>query len=247
MFKPFLQSVYLAIGVLPLFIGACSAGKNPAAVDEGHDPAGGQGDQQRAALVQLDVVEDNGVRIELYGPQTLRTGYVDLMVKLSDATSGAQLEGAQIEIRPRMQMETDEGLAQHGAPSESPAVAQPAEGTYANPVVLLMPGSWQLEVNYVHEGREGKADFAAEVDRGDYLAALVGEDGRSYFVALLAPQRPLVGKQDLEVAVYVKESMLSFPRSHRLSRGARAVYAFDESRLARQRRARCCRRWPLYR
>ncbi len=192
-----------------LFTTSCSSANNP--VDAHDHDSGGNAAPQSAALVELGVLQDQGVRIELYGPQQQQTGYTPFQVQLIDSASGEHIHGAQVEIRPLMNMETDTGTMMHGAPSEGPAVHDHDSGTYTNPVVLLMPGSWQLQVAYQAGERTGQVAFAAQVQQGSRLVALTGADQQSYFVALVGPSHPTVGKQDLEVAVFTRESMMRFP------------------------------------
>ena len=74
-----------------------------------------------------------------------------------------------------------------------------------------MPGTWQLEVEFLAGEVTGSVTFELEVEKGEGPVALEGSDGTSYFVALVAPGQPEVGKQELEIAVYRRESSNSFP------------------------------------
>lgn len=213
--RPLFASVI--IPVLSLSIVSCSEDNNPVDAHNGHGHVSHSDNARLETVVELDRIDDQGVRVELYGPQRLQIGYTKLMVKLVDIATDQYLHDAQVEIHSLMPMKMDSTAMVHGAPSAYPAIHNHEDGSYLNPIVFLMPGTWQLEVKYQHETREGNPSFVVEVHQGDRLKSLTGTDDQSYFVALITPHYPNVGKQDLEIAVWIRESMMNFPVATDLS------------------------------
>jgi hypothetical protein len=196
---------YAAGVILILGLGACSDNDNPTAP---------QSDGQDAIeLVALGNADDQGVRVTLFGPQQLRAGYTPLQVRLTDASTGAAIPSAIVQLQPMMHMVRDDGSTMdHSAPTEPPTDTRAVDGVFSNPVVFIMPGAWQLHVDFSEAaGRQGRVTFPLVVEPGTSLAVLTGEDGATYFVALVAPTQPGVGRQDLEIAVFTRQTMMSFP------------------------------------
>jgi len=54
------------------------------------------------------------------------------------------------------------------------------------------------------------ATFTVDVGQG-HCVTLIGDDEERYFLSLVAPLDPSVGKQDIEFTVHGRESMMSFP------------------------------------
>jgi len=211
--KDFLRPIFapFIVFVLPLSILSCSEDNNPIDSHHGHEKSSHHDNASLETMVELGRIEEQGVRGELYGPQRLQMGYTELRIKLIEIATDQHLHDAQVEIHPLMQIEMDGSTMMHSTPSEYPAVHDHADGSYLNPVVFLMAGTWQLEVRYQHDEREGNLSFTAEVHQGDRLKSLTGTDDQSYFIALITPHYPGVGKEDLELAVWTRESMMDFP------------------------------------
>lgn len=195
----------VVVAGLALLVSGCSDDDNPAASQKQ--------DEGDIELVALGSLEDAGVRVTLHGPELLQSGYVPFEVELVNAATGGSIDRAQVQIMPMMHMQMEDGIMSHSAPTEAPAGMEADEDhCFENPVVLIMPGTWQLQVMFDEaDGHQGSVTFELEVEAGDRLARLTGEDDNAYFVALIEPALPTVGRRDLEVAVYTRESMMSFP------------------------------------
>ena len=195
----------LVVGASVL-LSACSDDSRPMASGSVDDVAG------QIELVALGSIEDQGIRVTLHGPEMLQSGYTPLEVELVDIATGAPIQSAQVQITPMMHLQTDDGEMNHSAPTEPPLAQASTDGCFSNPVVLIMPGSWHLHVSFAEaQGKQGTVTFDLDVEEGDRIARLTGEDGAAYFVALVAPQTAVVGRHDLELAVFRRETMMSFP------------------------------------
>jgi len=189
-----------------LLLSACSDDGSPTAAESGDSS------DENIGLVALGSLEDQGVRVTLHGPELLESGYTPFEVELTEVASGLAIERAVVQITPIMCLVTEMGEMNHGAPSEPPAQVESDDGCFENPVVLIMPGDWQLHVTFSEAlGRAGSVTFNLDVVEGDQFARIVGDDGLSYFVALVEPRRPAVGRHDFELAIFSQKSMMSFP------------------------------------
>ncbi len=199
--------IFSLAGALGLGLSACSKDDSPTATGDQHDHnINGESHSGELSLVNLGATEVAGVRVELSGPESLTSGYTSFAVRLFDVASNEYLRDATVAITPIMKMED----ISHSAPVESGA---PNEDTYPHSVVFIMPGTWQVNVAFTSaEGRkEGTAVFALEVEQSGRYVALTGSDDQRYFVSLISPLQAIVGKQNLEVTVHTRETMMSFP------------------------------------
>lgn len=153
------------------------------------------------------------IKVELYSTEDLTTGYNQVYVALFDA-SGKRLEQAGISFKPMMQM-TDK---QHSSPVENPASERALDGYFQGAVVFTMHsgamGTWTLGVQVQANGQTGTFTTPVTIKEAatSRLKSFVSKtDGAKYFVALLQPQQPKVGVNDLEVAVYKAQTMMDFP------------------------------------
>ena len=162
---------------------------------------------------------DNGaMKVDFYMEEEPFVGYNRVYLHVYDSISGQTPDTWQLELMPIMTMQTDMGTMQHACPVEQPEFDK-ATGSYKGAVVFIMPtmstGSWQLSFSYAGDGSQGMISFAPIVVEKD-LPALVSfvseaDSASKYFLALIEPRNPQVGSNPFEVALYTKESMMSFP------------------------------------
>ena len=161
-------------------------------------------------------------KVVMYTKQsTISTGYTKFYVALYDSISGARIEDAHVELNPLMNM----GMMKHSAPYEDPASAVAVDHLFPCSVVFIMSstaGSWSIDLNVHnhHTNKEGSLTIPITVT--DPLKPTIHSftskiDGAKYFVALIDPTAPKVGINDMELAIYKKVSMMSFPADSSLS------------------------------
>lgn len=158
-------------------------------------------------------------KVTLYAKQGLATGYNTLYLSLTDSLSGQPLENAQITLLPIMDM----GTMKHAAPVENPT-ASAKDKLFASAVVFTMPsgsmGSWTLEVNISAGNKQGRLVLPVTVTEPptSRLKSFVSKaDSSKFFVALLQPEAPKVGVNDLEIAIYKVNDRMGFPADSSLS------------------------------
>lgn len=162
------------------------------------------------------------VRVMMYTQQsTINTGYTKFYVALYDSTSGTKIEDAHLSLTPMMKM----GMMQHSAPFENPETTTAVHHLFQCSVVFTMSsmaGTWTVNMN-VHNhltNKEGQLSIPITVTdpvkptMHSFTSAI---DGTKYFVTLIEPSSPKVGINDLEIAIYKKVSMMSYPADSSLS------------------------------
>lgn len=158
--------------------------------------------------------ENHNLKVEVYSADDeLTTGYNPLYIALFDA-KGKRLEQASISLMPLMDMMT----MKHAAPVENPASQDAVDGYFPGAVVFTMPsgemGSWTLTIGVEVNGQTDKVILPVTVKEPatSRLKSFVSAtDGTKYYVAYLQQQQPKVGVNDLEVAVFRKNTMMDFP------------------------------------
>ncbi|MBI5372438.1 MAG: FixH family protein [Sphingobacteriales bacterium] len=161
-------------------------------------------------------------KVEIYSKQShVNTGYNKFYIALYDSASGNRVEEAHIHLTPVMDM----GMMQHNAPFENP-VSETASGhLFPCSVTFVMPsgsGNWTLEIevhNHVTD-KEGSLVLPVTVtdpakSRQQSFTAM--HNGAKYFISLIEPSSPRVGINDLELAIYKKEAMDSWPADSSLT------------------------------
>ena len=149
-------------------------------------------------------------KVELYAKQGLTTGYNTIYISLSDSASKQAIENAQITLHPLMDM----GTMKHASPVENPASAA-TNKLFASGIVFTMPsgnmGTWTVDVAVEHGGKKGKATVplsVTEPGKSRLKSFVSTADNSKFIVALLQPDAPKVGVNDMEIAIYkVKNGM----------------------------------------
>ncbi len=155
-----------------------------------------------------------GLKASIYSPSaTLKTGYNKLYVALADSLSGASVTNASLSFLPMMDMQT----MQHSAPVEAFGTADNT-GLFSSAVLFTMPsgtmGSWTLRLNVQYSNKAGSFVTPIVINAADpaTVKSFVSKaDGKKYFIALIEPQKPKVGINDFELAVFQSASMMNFP------------------------------------
>lgn len=153
-------------------------------------------------------VDSAETAVVLYAEDTLAVGYNTFYIELRDA-DGDIVDDAHVTIAPLMQMMS----TSHSCPFEIPA----ADGRrFRSGVVFQMASNdmerWQLDVNFHNHQNdlEGTARFTLDVAQsGRVQMTTVGST--PYVVALKNPVVPRVGKNELEIGLYRRETMMNFP------------------------------------
>lgn len=165
-------------------------------------------------------VSGASMKMELYAKTaTIYTGYTNFYITLKDSATGNRIENANIMVMPMMDM----GMMQHSSPVENP-LPQAVNKLFPFNVVFTMPssttGHWV--VNFTISANTYSGTFTAPITVVDPAKSRVKSftsafDGSVYIAALINPANPKVGINDMEIAIFKKNSMMSFPADSSMS------------------------------
>lgn len=156
-------------------------------------------------------------KVEIWAKKDFFTGYNKLTVVLYDSVNSTELiPSAQISFLPLMTMTT----GNHACPVENPT-EQAIGDVYPGVVIFQMPtvtdGTWQLKVQ-VHNNKNNKDGLAIfDVTVSDPASPLVKPfytlmpDSTKIILALVEPETPKVGINNIEFTIHRKASMMDFP------------------------------------
>lgn len=163
-------------------------------------------------------------KVVVYTKQTtIYTGYTKFYVALYDSISGSRVEDAHLSLSPLMNM----GTMKHSAPFENPVSTNADNHLFPCSVVFIMPstaGTWTVDLNVLNHLTNKEGSIALSFTVVDPIKSTIhsfiaANNGNKYFVALIDPSVPKVGINDMEIAIYKKTSMMSFPADSSLSVG----------------------------
>ncbi len=135
--------------------------------------------------------------------------------------TGNRIEDASIQLTPMMDM----GTMMHSAPYENPASEQAINHLFPCSVTFIMSsmgGSWTLKIN-VDNNQARKTGYLTipvtvnEPTKSKQKSFTAQHNGAKYFISLIEPSSPKVGINDMEIAIYKKVSMMSWPADSSLS------------------------------
>lgn len=161
-------------------------------------------------------------KVEIYTDKpTISTGYTKFFLALYDSVSGKRIDEANIKLAPMMDM----GTMKHAAPFENPETEKAINHIYPCSVVFIMSsmgGSWTVNISIQNgeSDKQGNLTIPVTVVEPTFsrMKSFTGlHDGNKYFVALIEPASPRIGINNMEMAIYKKETMMSFPADSSLS------------------------------
>jgi len=160
-------------------------------------------------------------KIDVYAKDSAFTGYNRLYIALTDSVTNQYIERAEISLMPEMNMAT----MSHAAPYESPASSTAQNMLFPCSVSFIMSsmgGTWSLGVSIknLSNSKSGKAKLSIHVKdpvEARMFTFVSPVDSAKYFVGLVPGAKTIVGANDLELVVYRKMSMMSFPADSSLT------------------------------
>ena len=191
-----------------------SCTKNP--IETNADPLSG------LSKVAEGYAPGSSAKLVLYTKENqIYTGYTKFYIALYDSISGKQINNAQIQLTPIMKM----GSMSHSSPYENPDSEKAINHLFPCSITFTMSsmgGSWSVRINILNSesGKAGEITLPLIVNEPNYsrqksFTAL--HNGSKYFISLIEPSSPKIGINDVEIAVYKKASMMSWPADSSLS------------------------------
>lgn len=163
-------------------------------------------------LVKINSNQIDGYTLNLFASENLFVGYNNLYMILTDA-NGEIVRDLEITMNPMMNM----GMMNHTTPFELPYLNN-SQGRYRCDMTFIMPstaGDWTLGID-IELIDESILNFefdlvVVEKDESQLISFESDLDEAKVFIALVSPKSPEVGHNTFELAVYTRESMMSFP------------------------------------
>lgn len=185
---------------LLLFVAAlftsCSDGEDPAPAFD-------------TDLTEITSFTENNITVTLFASENLFVGYNAITAKIQDASG--QLLNGDISVMPMMEMMT----MSHSCPIDFPDGDTFKNGAFSFNPVFVMPsgemGSWRL----IFTINDQKVNVPVNITSPAFTKLVsftsLMDDKAKYFVAYVNPKDPKVGQNDLEIAVYKRQSMMEWP------------------------------------
>lgn len=154
--------------------------------------------------------------VKVYADEPLFVGYNRLYVMAYQLGTSKVITDAHVTFMPEMAMMT--GMT-HSCPVESPEEVVTSNGVFEGAVVFVMPsggGTWKLglivhnHVNNIEDTVESEVTVVSPTDVRMY-SFLSQVDSTPMFVSLVSPLNPEVGKNDFELVVHQRLSMMDWP------------------------------------
>lgn len=166
-------------------------------------------DDPSEGLTKIVSFSDDNYLITLYNKNgVLKSGYNDLYFTVADLhartisgkdTLESWVSNAKIKIIPEMDM----GTMKHGCPY-SEILKSDSVALYHGYILFPMSGDWNLQVNYSVGNATGSITQLVTVNQSDKqrISSFTGNDSNKYVIALVEPQEPVVGTNDITALLY---------------------------------------------
>ncbi|TXD83054.1 hypothetical protein ESY86_11200 [Subsaximicrobium wynnwilliamsii] len=194
----------LPVLMLALFTMACSSSDDqaPLVINEVE------------GLIKIQEISNSTHTIELFNKSGLfETGFNDISLRLKDKVTDAYIEEASISWMPMMQMPS----MQHSCPKSAISKVAGKATLYQGNIIYQMTNTdgsgWSLDLNYTLDGVDYMASDTISVFQSESqnVSSFTGSDDMRYVLALIAPEKPIIGINPMEVGLYKMESMMAFP------------------------------------
>ena len=152
--------------------------------------------------------------IELYAHMGyLEQGFNEVSLRIKDNATGEYVKNAAVSWLPLMHMT----MMTHSCPKSEVEKVTTAGTLYEGNIVFQMAQNtteyWDLKIDYTINGANYTATSVIDVPASakQRVTTFTGSDDVKYILAYVEPHHPKVALNDITVAVYKMESMMSFP------------------------------------
>lgn len=152
--------------------------------------------------------------IELYAHMGyLEQGFNEISLRIKDNATGEYVKNASVSWLPLMHMT----MMTHSCPKSEVEKVTTAGTLYEGNIVFQMAQNateyWDLKIDYTINGTNYTATSVIDVPASakQRVTTFTGSDDVKYILAYVEPHHPKVALNDITVAVYKMESMMSFP------------------------------------
>lgn len=201
-----MKTIKLITITLILSVGSISCSSDDDAQQIKKDPMAG--------FNLLTGINANGHTVELYSESDdFITGYNEIYIRVKDNADDSYFMDAEITWMPVMHMM---GMV-HSCPRSTVALTE--DNTVSKGFILFqMAGTaeeyWELSLNYRVGGQDYSSvtDIAVKIpsDQKQRITSFMGNDDVRYVLALVGPQKPKVGVNDIQALLFKMENGMDF-------------------------------------
>lgn len=201
-----LKIIFLFALISGLFLTSCNSSD---------DDAVSQSDTQGLTLSKT--ITNTTHSIEIYSAKTtVETGYQKFYLRFKNLSTGNYENPSAVSWSPMMHMTS----MQHACPYSTLSKSVNKTNLYEGYIVFTMPSNdteyWDLTLNYTINGTQYTVVDKINVVNASKKNLVFAKDTSvtpniTYVVALIEPNTPKVAVNDMQVAVFKKESMMSWP------------------------------------
>lgn len=163
----------------------------------------------------------DGYTLELFNKTgKFQVGYNKLTLRLKDA-GGKYVQNATIDWMPMMTMNMGGMTHQHSSPYSEISKVSGKQTLYQGYIVFIMASDepdnyWDLHINLSVDGQnisiEDKVNvITTESQYNKVYTSGMGTDDENYMLALIEPENPIIGTNDIVVALFKKGDNHDFP------------------------------------
>ncbi|TBN02410.1 hypothetical protein EYD45_11920 [Hyunsoonleella flava] len=165
-------------------------------------------------LLKIQEIVNNNHTIELYSKTgEFSTGYNNVTIRIKDNENNSYFENATISWVPVMQMPT----MQHSCPKTAITKVSGKKTMFNGSLIYQMTNTdgsgWSLTFNYTINNVDYSVTDTISVYQAEKqnVTTIMGADDTRYILALIEPNDPIIGINDLMIGLYKMENMMSFP------------------------------------
>ncbi|MCR4033726.1 MULTISPECIES: FixH family protein [Flavobacterium] len=168
---------------------------------------------ETSGLQKIQEITNDTHTIELYSATgSLVQGYNHVSLRIKDTKTNAYITDAKIEWTPLMHMK----MMEHSCPKSVVAKVSDKKTLYEGNLIFQMAQNeteyWDLSftytINTISYTATSKISVPASAKRT--VSSFKGTDGTSYVIAYIAPTSPKVAVNDMTVAIYKMQDMMTF-------------------------------------
>ncbi|GGH44901.1 hypothetical protein GCM10011364_17980 [Mangrovimonas yunxiaonensis] len=203
-----MKSKYIFLFIMSALFAACSSDNN----DDDYTPT--PNDVENLTLVS-EISNDNHT-IEIYTKTgMLYTGHNNISLRVKNNATNAYFSHVTFDSwMPVMQMTE----MSHACPKTDISKIENTNALYGMQAVFQMTNpdasGWSFTFNYTINNEAYTAQNTVEIWQNDHqnVTTFMGSDGSKYILALIQPENPKIGINNMVVGLYTMESMMSFPK-----------------------------------
>ncbi len=203
---------YMLLLVASFFIISCSKEEIKIPVNNVNETEG---------LQLVKSFESNGLKAEVFNNSgTLSVGYNKIYIRLTDK-QGNYVKQSSISMLPMMTMSMNGSTNQHSCPSSSISKVEGKETLYEGYIIFIMPSGdnesfWELTLTCNFDGQTYNVSdkvnvLSSETEFSKKFTSVSGIDGKKYMLAMIEPEKPKIGVNDIVVALFQRGDNGDFP------------------------------------